>query len=122
MAAHRADRPGVGNRRSRASFEGRRMMPARMLPARMLLICDTYPPVVGGSEIEAQRVSAALMQRGHAVQVLCAGGPPMPPVRNWTDPEGVPVRILTRRSRGRWKDLAFALQVAWIIWKERKKH
>lgn len=88
----------------------------------VLLIIDSYPPVVGGSEIEAQRVSAALIQRGHRVQVLCAGGPPMPPVRDWIDPEGVPVAILTRRSRGRWKDMAFAGRVAWTIWRDRKRY
>jgi glycosyltransferase involved in cell wall biosynthesis len=89
---------------------------------RVLLISDTYPPVVGGSEIEAQRVSAGLIRRGHSVQVLCAGGPPMPPVCNWTDPAGVPVRILTRRSRGRWKDMLFAIRVAWNIWRGRRRY
>jgi glycosyltransferase involved in cell wall biosynthesis len=88
----------------------------------LLLISDSYPPVVGGSEIEAQRVSAALIGRGHHVQVLCAGGPPMPALRDWTDPAGVPVRILTRRSRGRWKDLVFACEVAWAIWRERRRY
>ena len=55
---------------------------------RVLLISDSYPPVLGGSEIEAQRVSAAMIRRGHRVQVLCAGGPPMPEVRDWVDPWG----------------------------------
>jgi len=67
---------------------------------RVLLISDSYPPVLGGSEVEAQRVSAALIRRGHSVHVLCAGGPPMPDVRDWVDPAGVPVSILTRHSRG----------------------
>ena len=87
----------------------------------VLLICDSYPPVLGGSEIEAQRVSAALIQRGHQVEVLCAGGPPMPPVRRWVDPAGVPVRILTRRSRGRLRDVIFACEVAWAIWRGRHR-
>jgi len=91
-------------------------------PASVLLICDSYPPVMGGSEIEAQRVSSALIRRGHRVLVLCSGGPPMPPVRDWTDPAGVPVRILTRSSRGRWKDILFAFRVAWNIWKERRNY
>ena len=89
---------------------------SQVKPFRILLIIDTYPPVLGGSEIEAQRVASALIRRGHQVRVLCAGGPPMPPVRDWTDPEGVPVRILTRHSRGVWKDRLFALEVAWAIW------
>lgn len=91
-------------------------------PLRILLVIDTYPPVLGGSEIEAQRVSAALIRRGHQVRVLCAGGPPMPPVRDWTDPEGVPVSILTRHSRGLWKDRLFALEVAWAIWLGRERY
>ena len=56
----------------------------------ILIVCDSYPPVLGGSEIEAQRVAAALIARGHRVRVLCSGGPPMPAVRHWTDPAGVP--------------------------------
>ena len=91
-------------------------------PVSVLLICDSYPPVIGGSEVEAQRVSAGLIARGHQVQVLCAGGPPMPPVRRWVDPAGVPVRILTRRSRGRWRDMFFASEVAWEIWSGRKRY
>jgi glycosyltransferase involved in cell wall biosynthesis len=89
---------------------------------KVLLIIDSYPPVLGGSEIEAQRVSAGLIRRGHKVQVICAGGLPMPPVRKWIDPEGVPVRILTRRSRGRWRDAVFAARVAWAIWRERNRY
>jgi glycosyltransferase involved in cell wall biosynthesis len=95
---------------------------APIRPVSVLLICDSYPPVIGGSEIEAQRVSSALIKRGHRVQVLCAGGPPMPPVRDWVDPAGVPVRILTRRSRGRAKDFVFALEVAGAIWSGRRRY
>jgi len=96
--------------------------PVPVQPVSLLLISDTYPPVVGGSEIEAQRVASALIKRGHHVQVLCAGGPPMPAVRDWIDPAGVPVRILTRRSRGRAKDFVFALEVAWAIWSGRQRY
>ena len=95
--------------------------PARK-PVRVLLICDSYPPVMGGSEIEAQRVSAALIRRGHEVRVLCAGGPPMPPLRDWVDPAGVPVTILTRRSRGRWKDWIFAWEVSRFIRSRRRSY
>ena len=96
--------------------------PVPMRPVSLLLISDSYPPVVGGSEVEAQRVASALIKRGHNVQVLCAGGPPMPTVRNWIDPAGVPVRILTQRSHGRTKDCIFALEVAWAIWSGRKRY
>ena len=91
-------------------------------PFRVLLICDSYPPVLGGSEIEAHRVSAGLIRRGHQVHVLCAGGPPMPAVGDWIDPAGIPVTILTRHSRGAWKDRVFATEVAWAIWSRRHSY
>jgi len=46
----------------------------------------------------------------------------MPPVRDWVDPAGVPVRILTRKVRGRWKDAVLALRVAWTMWRERRSY
>ncbi len=98
------------------------MLTAPSRSVSILLISDSYPPVIGGSEVEAQRVSAGLIRRGHRVQVFCAGGPPMPPLREWLDPAGVPVRILTRRSRGRWRDMVFALEVASGIWNGRKHY
>ncbi|HEY9140226.1 MAG TPA: glycosyltransferase family 4 protein [Bryobacteraceae bacterium] len=93
-----------------------------MKAVSLLLISDTYPPVVGGSEIEAQRVSAEMIRRGHRVLVLTSGGSPMPPARNWVDPAGVPVRILTRDATGRRKDILFALRVAWALWRERRNY
>jgi glycosyltransferase involved in cell wall biosynthesis len=96
--------------------------PAKSRPIRVLLICDSYPPVLGGSEIEAQRVSAGMIRCGHQVHVLCSGGPPMPAVRDWIDPSGIPVTILTRQSRGVWKDRVFALQVARTIWSRRDSY
>jgi glycosyltransferase involved in cell wall biosynthesis len=88
----------------------------------MLLISDTYPPVLGGSEVEAQRIAAAMIGRGHQVHVLCAGGTPMPQVRDWIDPAGVPVSILTRRSEGRVKHWIFAAEVAHALWSRRKTY
>jgi glycosyltransferase involved in cell wall biosynthesis len=85
------------------------------LPVSLLLICHSYPPVLGGSEIEAQRVAAALRQRGHQVTVLCAGGDPMPPVTRWVDPLGTPVRIFGGRWREPLRSYAFALGVAWTL-------
>ncbi|MGO9009991.1 MAG: glycosyltransferase family 4 protein [Bryobacteraceae bacterium] len=93
-----------------------------MKPVSLLLISNTYPPVMGGSEIEAQRVSAEMIRRGHRVLVLTSGGSPMPTVRDWVDPAGVPVRILTHRARGRWKDVIFACRVAWALWRERRNY
>jgi glycosyltransferase involved in cell wall biosynthesis len=88
----------------------------------VLLICQSYPPVIGGSEIEAQRVSEALIRRGYRVQVVCAGGDPMPDVLDWIDPKGVPVRIYARRSKGKMRDVIFALRVAGMLVREGKKY
>jgi glycosyltransferase involved in cell wall biosynthesis len=93
-----------------------------MRPVSFYLISDSYPPVLGGSEVEAQRISVGMLGRGHQVKVLCAGGPPMPELRHWVDPEGVPVEILTRHSRGRWKDIVFAVEVAWRLWRDRNRY
>lgn len=88
----------------------------------MLLISHSYPPVLGGSEIEAQRVSAGLAARGHRVTVLCSGGGPMPSTARWTDPNGVPVRIFGHGTSPRWRDRIFALGVAWTLLRERRNY
>ena len=86
----------------------------------VLVVSHSYPPVLGGSEIEAQRVCSALLRRGHKVTVLCAGGPPMPDVSFWIDPAGVPVRIYGRHRLTR--DYAFALGVARTLLRERRRY
>jgi glycosyltransferase involved in cell wall biosynthesis len=91
-------------------------------PISLLLICHSYPPVLGGSELEAQRVCAALIRRGYRVTVVCAGGPPMPPQRDWVDPEGVPVRIYAGRWKGAAKDIVFALRVVGMLLWERRNY
>jgi glycosyltransferase involved in cell wall biosynthesis len=76
---------------------------------------------VGGSEIEAQQVCAALIERGYQVQVVCAGGGPMPRLRDWIDPMGVPVRIYGHRwGEGPARDVIFALGVAWTLFQRRR--
>jgi glycosyltransferase involved in cell wall biosynthesis len=75
--------------------------------------------VLGGSELEAQRVSQALQQRGHTVKILCAGGAPMPPVTHWVDPCGIPVRIFGGRWPVALRGYVFAAGVAWTLFKER---
>ena len=87
-----------------------------------LVVCQTYFPILGGSEIEAQRVCSALIRRGHRVTVVCAGGDPMPAVRDWIDPEGVPVRIYARRKEGTLKNVIYALRVAGMLIRERKNY
>jgi glycosyltransferase involved in cell wall biosynthesis len=46
----------------------------------------------------------------------------MPAVREWVDPEGVPVGILTRHSRGRWKHRIFALEVVRELFRKRDRY
>ena len=91
-------------------------------PASLLLICSSYPPVIGGSELEAQRVSAALIRRGYRITVVCAGGDPMPPVMNWVDPEGVPVRVYAGRWKGTLQNIVFAIRVAAMLLWERRNY
>jgi glycosyltransferase involved in cell wall biosynthesis len=87
-----------------------------------MLVSYSYPPVLGGSEIEAQRVCAALLRRGYRVTVLCAGLPPMPEGREFTDPGGVPVRVIGRGTASKRLDARFALGVAWNLWTERRNY
>ena len=87
------------------------------LPSRkysILLVCRSYPPVLGGSEVEAQRVCASLIRRGHRAEVVCCGGGVMPSSRNWTDPYGVPVRMFGN-GPGDWNDLRYTLGVLWTL-------
>jgi glycosyltransferase involved in cell wall biosynthesis len=88
----------------------------------VVLICHSYPPVIGGSELEAQRVCAALIHRGYKVKVVCAGGDPMPALRDWIDPEGVPVRIYAGRWQGWMRDFVFGLRVAAMLLWERRQY
>jgi glycosyltransferase involved in cell wall biosynthesis len=88
----------------------------------LILVCSSYPPVIGGSEVEAQRVCSALIKRGHRVTVATTGGPPMPPLRKWTDPAGVPVRLYAAHWNGVMKDVLYAISVAWLMIRERRNY
>lgn len=72
--------------------------------------------------MEAQRVSTELQNRGHWVKVVSSGGGPMPKVTNWVDPFGVPVKLLAGSWPARLRGYAFALGVAWTLFKERKNY
>jgi glycosyltransferase involved in cell wall biosynthesis len=91
-------------------------------PISLLLVSYSYPPVLGGSEMEAQRVCAELVRRGYRVKVLCAGLPPMPDAAEFTDAGGVPVRVIGRGCVPPRLDRVFALGVAWTLWKERREY
>jgi L-malate glycosyltransferase len=90
--------------------------------ARIVLISYSYPPVLGGSEVEAQRVSSELIQRGYNVEVWCGAEEPMPRKARWIDPCGVPVRILGLGWPARWRGYGFAIGVAWLLWRERRHY
>ncbi len=87
-----------------------------------MLVCRTYPPVLGGSEIEAQRVSDELQQRGHRPRIVSGGGDPMPAVSEWVDPCGLRVRLYGHKGSERKRDLIYALGVAWTLFKERRDY
>lgn len=89
-------------------------------PVFLVLVCHSYPPVIGGSEIEAQRVCAGLIAGGHKVEVLCAGGPPMPAKKRWLDPMGVPARMFGRP--GRLGTYAYVCGVLKTLWTERRRY
>ena len=80
----------------------------------VLLVCHSYPPIIGGSEIEAQRVCAGLIRRGHRMEVICCGGGPMPVASRWTDPFGVPVRMYGK-APGKAADYQYAAGVVWTM-------
>jgi glycosyltransferase involved in cell wall biosynthesis len=87
-----------------------------------LLVCSSYPPVLGGSEIEAQRVCASFIERDYRVLVLTTGGPPMPAVDRFIDPQGVPVRLFGGSASGALREYWFALGVAWTLFRERNTY
>src|SRR5580658_1815862 len=93
-----------------------------MQSVSILLVTSSYLPIVGGSEIEAQRVSRALIGRGHRVQILCPGGPPMPPLSRWTDDCGIPVRSFGGSVPARIRGHVFALRVAWTLLADRRRY
>jgi glycosyltransferase involved in cell wall biosynthesis len=95
---------------------------SRFNPISFVLVCHSYPPVIGGSEIEAQRICEALIKRGYNVNVVCAGGSSMPDTQSWIDPKGVPVRIYARHAKGALKDIVFAFQVARMLICDRQKY
>jgi glycosyltransferase involved in cell wall biosynthesis len=88
----------------------------------VVLVSYSYPPVLGGSEIEAQRVCAGLRRRGYRIQVLCAAMPPMPDAAEFIDPGGVPVRIFGHGSVPPKLDRRFATGVARTLWKSRRDY
>jgi glycosyltransferase involved in cell wall biosynthesis len=86
------------------------------------MVTSTYPPVIGGAEMDTQRVAAELIRRGYPVRVLCQGGDPMPAQRHWRDDAGVPVEILTRRSGSDSMAIVYAMRVAWRLFTARRHY
>src|SRR5437868_406487 len=86
------------------------------------LITSSYLPTIGGSEIEAQRVCCAMLERGHLVELYCPGGPSMPPVSRRVDEAGVPVRQFGNGLPARLRGYAFALGSAWRLFRDRANY
>jgi glycosyltransferase involved in cell wall biosynthesis len=84
----------------------------------ILIVSHSYPPVLGGSEVEGQRVAALLRARGHRVRVICAANPEMTWHGEGSDEAGTPVRV-EGWGKGRILDWSFALCVFWRMWVER---
>src|SRR5262245_24744958 len=99
----------------------RSMIPANPKSRSVLVVCDSYPPTLGGSEIEAQRVCAGLRSRGHNARVICSGAAGMPDTPNWTDPYGTPVRIVGRGLPEAVRGYTYALEVARVILRDAKQ-
>jgi len=89
---------------------------------KVFLICYSYPPVLGGSEVEAQRICAALIRRGYQVEVLTGSEHPMPQQKRWVDDCGIPVRILGIGWPGQWRQRMYAAQVGWILLTESRDY
>ena len=85
----------------------------------VLLVTPSYPPVLGGSEIEAQRVCKMLRQRGYHMEVACGGGDPMPRQSEWTDPEGTPVYLFGHTPNKRLRAWSLAAGVARLLLSKR---
>ncbi len=75
----------------------------------VLLVTPTYPPVLGGSEVEAQQIAAALRARGCRVDVLTMGGGPMPDLAEFLDPFGTTVYVSARRWSAKLRGYMFGL-------------
>jgi glycosyltransferase involved in cell wall biosynthesis len=91
-------------------------------PVSIALVCQSYPPVVGGSEIEAQRVCSGLLKRGHKVEVICEAAPPMPAVKRWKDPLGIDVRLIGTGLPPAVRGYAYAVGVAWTLLRNRASY
>jgi len=126
-ACKREGAPGESRLRAsskylRAGRQGSNAVTMHQKGRSFLLVCSSYPPVLGGSEIEAQRVCAAFLARGYQVLVLTTGGDPMPAVSRFIDPRGVPVRLFGGRASGAARECLFALGVGWTLFRERNNY
>lgn len=88
----------------------------------LILVTTTYPPVVGGSEVESQRICAGLRARGWEVSVLCRTAPAMPDTAAWLDSRGTPVRQWGRGWPAPLQGYAHAVGVAWYLWRRRASY
>ncbi len=80
-----------------------------MRPLRIVMIINSFRPLIGGGERQAERLAQALMERGHSVTVLTRWAR-----REWPRQERLNgVRIVRVGGRNRWGYTAAML--AWIV-------
>lgn len=91
-------------------------------PLRVLLAIPYYPPVIGGAEIHASRLAAALSRRGHLVQVVTTHAEPMLTGRRWRDPHGVSVTAIGHGIPSSWRPRAYVGAVALQVATHRPRH
>ncbi|MDB4949153.1 MAG: hypothetical protein JWM27_1802, partial [Gemmatimonadetes bacterium] len=88
MSAAAAPRPSSAS----ADAAGPASTDTAARPLRVLMVCPQFHPLVGGYERAAERLSAALVRRGHRVDVVTERRSHAWPAEEWRD--GVRVRRL----------------------------
>ncbi|MBX9601785.1 MAG: glycosyltransferase family 4 protein [Bryobacteraceae bacterium] len=86
-------------------------------PGSFFLVTSSYLPIIGGSEIEAQRICGYLQSQGWGVRILCPGGPEMPRTPRWIDSAGMPVESFGRIANARWRPYLFGAGSAWRLFR-----
>jgi len=67
---------------------------------RLLLVTDSYPPLIGGADLQVQMIGRAMRAAGHEVRVVTPWQPGLPAHE---DDEGVPVfRVRSLTARLPW--------------------
>lgn len=88
-------------------------------PLSILMVIQRYPPLMGGAEMQASRLSKSLRKRGHRVEVLTIACQDLP--RRWTDPDGTPVRSTGHHTPVSLRTLGLVIELVRVMVQEGKK-